>query len=524
MLSPLWSKPLSDSEYQELLRLREENKELKKQLQKIITTNSTLSSQIAELQEKLNILLAHMKKRNRKDFGQKSEKHNPRPAPPVMSQPVPNTADKKNSPRHKHILAQNVETIPVKHEVASENIPCPDCLTPRVRLSDQISYQLERFSHSIKQLQHLQEILSCPKCKNNITVAEKPCPPIPKGLAGPGLLAHTIVSKFADFTPLFRLERIYKREGATIPRSTLSDWILVSSLTLSPLVDLMKKNLLLSKVVKTDDSPLKIQDKEHSKKMRRGKMTVYIGDNNHPYNIFDFSADQSFARNKKFLENFTGFVQADAANGFDALFDDGSKVEVGCNSHARRGLFDCLPLYPKQVDVLLNIYSKIYDVEEEAKNKSASQRLALRQNKAKPLFEELKVKLQQAKKDLTPKDPFALAIAYSLKHWTALTRYLDDPDLDICNNASERAIKEFVLGRKNFLFVGSNAGGKAAAIHLSLVVSAKRNNIDPLVYLTDVLTKINTLKTSQLEQLLPDNWANAKAQEKLNKSPDNHPP
>jgi len=515
---------LSDSEYQELLRLREENKELKKQLQEIISANK-------DLQEKLDIIIAHMKKRNRKDFGQKSEKYNPRPAltvaPEILAETIALPSEetgKKKIRRPKHILTQNVETKIVEHKVKPEDIPCSLCSTDRTCIGSEITYQLERYSQSLKQLQHVQEVLACPKCKNNVIVAEKPCPPIPKGTAGPGLLAHTIVSKYADFSPLYRLERIYKREGATIPRSTLSDWILASSFTLTPLVDLMKKKLLLSKVVKTDDSPVKVQDREHKKKMRKGKMSVYIGDNKHPYNIFDFSPDQSFERNRKFLENFKGFVQADAAKGFDALFQDGSKIEIGCNAHARRGPFDCLELYPKQVDALLNIYGKIYDVEEEAKNKTAAEKLALRQTKAKPLFNELKEKLAEINKELTPNDPFAKAIAYTLRHWTALTRYLDDPDFDIDNNESERAIKDFVLGRKNYLFVGSDAGGTAAAVHLSLVVSSKRNNIDPLAYLTDVLTKINSLKTSQLEQLLPDNWAKAKAKEKSNQPANSRSP
>ena len=241
--------------------------------------------------------------------------------------------------------------------------------------------------------------------------------------------------------------------------------------------------------------------------MRKGKMTVYLGDKDHKSTVFDFSPDKSFAGNKEFLKDFTGYVQADAANGFDALFKDGSKIEVGCHAHSRRNYYECLPVETKSCNEILTIYGKLYDIEKDIKNKNPEERLKARQTKSRPLTNDLHVRLVELKDTLNPTNPLMEAINYTLNHWIALTRFLDDPDLEIDNNASERAIKRFVLVRKNRLFTGSDEGGRAAATHLSFMASCRRNDINPVAYLTDVFSRINTMKTSELDQLLPERWA-----------------
>jgi transposase len=508
---------MSDPERKELLRLRKENQKaltdnqrLAQLLQEALQGNTKLQQQLANLQDKLDILLTHIKTRNKRDFGRKTEKHNPRPAPSTVAKKIKDNTESDNSQsaHAKHILDLNKDlpTTSASYAVDPNHIQCPHCTIDTVPIGNEITYQLDRISQSLKRVQHEQEVRACPKCKRHVVTAEKPCPPIPKGLPGAGLLAHTIVSKFGDFTPLYRLEQIYKREGATVPRSTLSDWILASSLTVHALYERLKSKVLSSKVIQTDDTEIKIQDRKIEKKIRKGKMTVYLGDAKNPFTVFDFSANQSFERNKLFLKDFSGFVQADAATGFNALFADSSKIEVGCNTHSRRRYFECSHLHTDICLEVLDIYNKVYKVEDEIKGKTPEKRLAERQTTSKPLFDKLKVRLLELRPTIRPKDPLMDAIKYTLAHWVALTRFLDDPDFNICNNASERAIKQFVLARKNFLFAGSDDGGRAAAIHLSLVVSAKQNGIDPLAYMTDVLTRINSLKTSELDQLLPDRW------------------
>lgn len=512
---------MPDSGKQELQRLRNEHatalaenkrlqalvEQLTKQIGESLKANEELRQLLSDLQAKLDTLIVQQKKRNRRDYGKKTERYNPRPAVPDSKKDgTPKPRRRKNKDRLAQI--ENLPTEIVSHAVSDNERFCQDCKVDKVLIGEEVTYQLERIVNTMKRLQNVQEVLACPKCKSKVVVAPKPQPPFPKCLAAPGLLSHVIVSKYADFTPLYRLERIYAREGAPIPRSTLCDWVLAASLTLQPLRDLLQTRVLKSKVVRTDDTEVKILDRKTKKNIRRGKMTAYLGDDNNPYSIFDFSPNQSFDRNKKMFENFRGFVQADAAPGFDAIFEDGKCVEVGCNAHARRKFFECLHIYPDKAKDVLQIYKDIYDVEEEAreKHKTPDQLLLLRQEKSKPLFAILKDKLLEMQPSQLPKSPLSGAINYVLKHWTALTRHLADPDLNIDNNLTEQTIKDFVLARKNFLFVGSEEGGRAAATCLSILASAKRNKVEPWAYLKDIFTRINDLRTSQLEQLLPDVW------------------
>lgn len=503
------------SDQDELARLRKENAEQKKllakldkQLEQANEANKELRALMKDLQEKLDILIVQFKKRNRKDFGNKTERHNPRPA--ITEDTAVRLAKEKPAPKprnhSKHILSQNLTTEVVPHAVKPADAACPTCTVDTVFVRTEVTHQLERLAQTLIRLQHEQEVRACPKCKKYVVTAEKPCPPIPGSYAGPGLLADICVNKLADALPNYRQEKRYKRENATIPRSTQSDWMLAGSLTVEPLYELIKRRLLLSRIIQTDDSELKVQDRKHKRKMRKGKMTVYRGDENHKFVLFDFSPDQSFARNIAMLIEYVGIVQADAARGFDKLYEDGSKIEAGCNAHSRRRYYDALVVDPKNCNPVLDIYHALYDIEAEIKFLSPEERLAARQTRSKPLIAQLHAKILSLNESLNPTNPVMKAVEYTLNHWAALTRFLDEPALDIDNNAAEREIKDFVIDRKNFLFTGSNAGGKAIAILLTLIASAKRNKIDPRAYLTDVFTRINSMKTSELAQLLPDRW------------------
>ena len=515
---------MSDSDWRELQRLRSEHpaalaenrrlqaliEQLTQRIDESLKANEELRKILSELQAKLDTLIVQQKKRNRRDYGKKTERYNPSPAlRDGESDTTSLPARQKDDARLAQIESLPVEDIP--HVVADAERICPDCQVSKEWIGEEVTYQLDRIVSTMKRLRHIQEVLACPKCKRKVVVAQKPEPPFPRCLAAPGLLSHVIVSKFADFSPLYRLERIYRREGAPIPRSTLCDWILSASLTLTPLYDLLKARVLQSKVIGTDDTDMKVLDRKTEKNIRKGKMTAYLGDHNNPYNIFDPSPNQSFARNKDMLRDFKGFVQADAAPGFDAIFEDSDCIEVGCNAHCRRKFFECLVLCPDKIQGILKIYRDIYDIERKAKTSKVprDELLRLRQEEAKPLFDNLQAIFLYLQQTELPKSPLANAAGYALKHWIALTRYLDDPDLCIDNNATEQMIKDFVLARKNFLFMGSDAGAQAAAICLSVLISAKRNGIEPWAYLKDIFTRINDVRTSQLEQFLPDVWLKA---------------
>ena len=384
-------------------------------------------------------------------------------------------------------------------------------------VGNQLSHQLERITSTLKKLEHLQEVRSCQKCKQYIVTAEKPTPPIPGSYVGPRLLAYTVVGKLAYGLPLYRQSKMFKHERATIPRSTQCDWTLAAGRLLEPVWELMKVEVKKSKVVKTDDTEIKIQTPGRKGTMRKGIMTPYIGDKDHPYVVFDFSPDQSFNRNKAFFEDYSGMVQADAAPGFDAFFKDGSKIEVGCSAHSRRKYYEYLLTDPEDIDCLtaLDIYRELYLIEDVIAKKSPAEKLAIRRRKSKPLVKKLRTLLTGLQGKFPPTNGLMEAVDYTLKHWIALTRFLKNAALDIDNNACERAIKAFVLARKNFLFAGSDDGGRAAAILLSFIATCDMQGLNPIDYLSDVFSRINSLKVSDLPSLLPDRWAQAQKQMKV---------
>lgn len=507
---------------------------LQKNLHEALEGNADLAQQLKELQSKLNEVLLQIKNLNREKYGRKTEHHNnPRQAPPPESSELEdddtsddtpgsvatrlkNKATKEKRPRNhkKHINEQDLPEKEQKHFVKPEKLVCPYCQCETTFVKYVETSQLDRVINSLIRLKHKQEVRSCPKCKDYMVTAEKPCPPIPGGYGGPCLISSVVIDKFADGLPNYRQTKRFRRQNAIIPRSTQCDWVIASSLTIEPLWELLKREVLSSKVVQTDDSWVKVQDRSLKSKMRKGKITSYVGDKHHPLNFFDFSPSMSFDKNKQTLKDFKGFVQADAANGFDALFEkDSGRTEIGCSAHSRRKYWQCAQddAYEIICDEVLQIYRELYKIEKEIRNQDSEKRLAARQNKSKPLTDQLKEKVLGLQDSLPPTNPLMKAVNYTLNHWDALVRFLDDPDFEIDNNGCERTIKSWVLVRKNALFVGSDAGGKAAAIHLSFISSCNRLGIDPLEYLTDVLTRINSMKTSELDQLLPDRWARNRA-------------
>jgi transposase len=491
-------------------QLKESNRrsaELSKQLSESLAGQKDLRQQLKDLQEKLDILVVQFKKRNRKDFGSKTERHNPQRAPRKNSPAPPKAQPSKDDVSRKHIRNHNIPSDPVNHFVSEIDAVCPECKITTTFVGNKLSYQLDKLLHSVRYLEHQQEVRSCQKCKVYIVTAEKP--DHAHGQYTAALRADIITGRFGDGLPHNRQQKRFQREQVTVPRSTQSDCSLDTALTLELLYDLMTREVRKSPVINTDDPEIKIQDRKLKGRMRKGKMTVYVA-RKLKLTVFDFSPDQSFERNKAWFENVTACIQADAARGFDALFKDQSRTEVGCHAHSRRRYFDCLVIEPKLCKVILDIYEELYDVERDIKGKTPAERLAARRACSKPLIKKLRKEIVSLKAKLNPTHPLMSACEYTLNHWIALTRFLKNPNLHIDNNIAEQAMKDFVLMRKNSLFVGSDAGGRASAIHLSFMASCKANNINPVEYLTDVLTRINSMKTSELEQLLPNRWAQSR--------------
>jgi transposase len=344
-----------------------------------------------------------------------------------------------------------------------------------------------------------------------VIAAAKPAMPIAKGLPGPGLLAHLIVSKYDDHLPLHRLETIYQRQGRFLPRSTLCDWLLASGRLLRPLYDRLVFWVLLSRALHTDDTPVKLKDpKTHV--LSTARMWAYLGDAAHPYNVFDFTLNRKRDGPVTFLANYQGYLHADAFSGYDCLYLPDPETtqarifEVACNAHARRKFHEARTSDALRSHVALGYYRQLYELERAAKDFSEGQRLQMRQDLSVPILKKFRAWIEQAYAEVLPKSPMAEALGYARNNWAALIRYTESGQLDIDNNEAEREMKRIAIGRKNWLFVGSQQGGEMASVMMSFTSTCKRLCIEPWAYLQDVLTRLPTTPKEQLDELLPDRW------------------
>jgi transposase len=319
------------------------------------------------------------------------------------------------------------------------------------------------------------------------------------------------VQKFCDHLPLARQEKIFGRQGIELPRSTLTDWMLAIGQAVTPLVERMGELLKTSDILASDDTPLPWQN-GRAGKTTTARLWVWRGviDANKPLLVYQFTADRSGEHAAAFLIGWHGYLQADAYSGYDRNFIDGRIIEVGCMAHARRRYFEIAKnaKTPGFAHDIVQRIGALYAIEREAKERElpAPARYQLRQERAPPLLAALKERLEAHLPKVPPKGPLAEAIGYTLNHWTALNRYLDDGRLEIDNNAIERSIRPVAQGRANWLFVASERGGRAAAALYSLIESAKANGLNPYVYLRDVLTRLPVTKAKDIDSLLPHVW------------------
>jgi hypothetical protein len=341
--------------------------------------------------------------------------------------------------------------------------------------------------------------------------------PIDKGMPGPGLLAHILVSKYADHLPLYRQESISGRQGVKIPRSTSCDWMAACAELLRPLYDLMVASILQSLWLHTDDTPVKNLDHEPGT-TDKARFWIYYGDRNHPYNVFDFTVNRKRDGPQKFLADYHGYLHADAFTGYDALYLPGPRAgkepikEVACNAHARRKFHEAKLSDELRAHEALAYYAGLYELERAAKNLEFDddQRLRMRQDLSVVVLHQFKTWLDKERDQVLPKSPMAEAIGYALNNWTALIRYTEAGFLSIDNNVAEREMKRIAIGRKNWLFVGSANGGRTAAVLFSFTSTCHRLGIEPWAYLQDVLTRLPRTTVEQLPELLPDRWQAAR--------------
>lgn len=393
---------------------------------------------------------------------------------------------------------------------------CPDCGGALRQFGEDVSEQLERVPATFKVIRHVRPKFACNHCER-VVEASAPSRPIERGLAGPGLLAHVLMSKYGHHLPLYRQAEIFAREGVDLDRSTLAGWVGATSELLAPLVCALRDHVMAGQKLHADDTPVPVLAPGNGK-TKTGRLWTYVrddraaADETPPAVWFAYSEDRKGEHPRQHLKDFAGALQADAYAGFHHLYGGGRIYEVACWAHARRKFYEIHAIHasPTTTEALAKI-AALYATEEDIRGKPAELRREVRQSRAKPLIDELHKWMEKAARQLSPKSETAAAIRYSLSRWRALTRYLDDGQLEIDNNSAERALRVVALGRKNYLFAGSDTGGEHAAAIYSLVGSAKLNGIDPEHYLRTVLARIPEHPISRIADLLPWNLATLQA-------------
>ena len=389
---------------------------------------------------------------------------------------------------------------------------CPDCGGALRQFGEDVSEQLERVPATFKVIRHVRPKFACNHCEQ-IVEAPAPSRPIERGLAGPALLAHVLMSKYGHHLPLYRQSEIFAREGVDLDRSTLAGWVGATSELLAPLVAALRDHVMAARKLHADDTPVPVLAPGNGK-TKTGRLWTYVrddrpaGDVTPPAVWFAYSEDRKGEHPRQHLKNFTGALQADAYAGFHHLYGAGRIYEVACWAHARRKFYEIHALHPSPTtsEALARI-AALYAIEDEIRGKPAELRREVRQSRAKPILDQLHKWLEKAVRQLSPKSETAAAIRYSLSRWRALTRYLGDGRLEMDNNSAERALRVVALGRKNYLFAGSDTGGERAAAVYSLIGSAKITGIDPEHYLRTVLARIAEHPISRIAELLPWNLA-----------------
>ena len=407
--------------------------------------------------------------------------------------------------------------LPRQEEVHQPSCTCPNCGGAMRRLGEDVTEVLEYVPASFKVIRHVRPKLSCRICE---TIVQAPMPslPIERGRPGPGLLAHVLVAKYADHLPLYRQSGIYAREGVELERSTLADWVGRSAALLDPLVAALRKEVMASDVLHGDDTPVPVLAPGLGK-TKTGRLWAYVrdgrphGSDRPPAAAFFYSPDRKGEHPKAHLKSFKGILHADGYAGFNTIFETGLVTEAACWAHVRRKFFDVHAANgsPNAKDALDRI-GVLYGIEAGIRSKPPDERRRYREQQSLPLLAGLKAWLEATVPKLSGKSDLAAAMRYALNRWDALIRYAHDGRIEIDNNAAERSIRGIALGRKNYLFAGSDKGGERAAAIYSLIETAKLNGLDPEAYLRDILARIADHKINRVAELLPWNWSAAPSQ------------
>ena len=496
--------------------------------------NSQLHLKIDKLQEQLDKLLRQL-------YGRKSEKssktdktknnkdnNNDDKTDPGAGTGNKNNVQKSDSQKAKrkkppeHLFRETIH-----HDLPVEQKFCTTCNKTKSLVGTETSEQFEFIPAKLYVKEHVKYTYSCLCCISTVPIPEQP---ILGGLASPGLLADIIISKYDDSMPLYRQNQRFKRmDNVDIPESTLCDWVAKAAFWLEPVVKVMKEDSKCAIKLHSDDTTVPVLAKG---KTKLGRLWVYLSDgagndgvapvvindndnteqtnsvNTNKCTVYEYTPTRAAIWPLNFLSGFRGFLQADAYSGYNEAITKENITEVACMAHARRYFFDVAKAAKGEsiAHDALNQIAELYHIEQFCKNMPAFQRYRYRKKHSKPLLKKLYQWLKSTIKTLMPNTPISKAVNYMLNHWRALCNFLSNGYLDIDNNKAERAMRRVAIGRKNWLFAGSDEGGKRAAIIYSILETCKQNGINTFDYLKDVLTKLPSAKQSEIKNFTPYNW------------------
>jgi transposase len=435
---------------------------------------------------------------------------------PVNKEDLPADEAPDESPRRirKSRGRRNLENfgkLPVQehvYELSEAERACPCCGKQRKEIGADESWQLEYYPGHFERLHHVRKKYACVGCdaegdNPRIESAVKPAAAIDKGLPGPGLLSYITTCKFDMYLPLYRLENHFERQGFRISRSTQSIWCGDVADLVEPVYRRMIERVLQSHLIATDDTHMPMLAKD---KAIRAYMWVYIGDEDHPYNIYDFSTSRNREGPINFLGDYDQVLLADGYAGYNGVVTGNALVRAGCWLHLKRKFVEAERTAPEIALAVVESVRALYAIEHVSRALTPSERLKMRQEKSAPLVAALRDRLDRWKLELIPKHPMADAVNYALNQWQAMTTFLEDPAVPLDNNASEREMKRVVINRKNSLFVGNERGGRTMAILSSFTSTCRRLGIDSQLYLTQLITNLPVLKQDELDLWLPDVW------------------
>ena len=483
----------------------------------VSTLEQSLSIRTLEI-EQLKLQLAKLK---RMQFGRKSEKidrkieqietrledliaeegeaEERQPAPFVTRQKSVRQRLPEHLPREEHVLE------PVEQA-------CPACGGKLKPLGEDVSEQLEIIDAAFKVIRYVRRKKAC-ACCDCIVQAPAPSRTIERGIAGPGLLAHIAVSKFADHQPLYRQSVIGARKGVELDRSTMARWLGICGALVRPLVEALHRYVLATGKLHTDDTPMPVLSPGNGQ-TKTGRLWVYVRDDRNSGSVaapavwFAYSPNRQGQHPQTHLAGFCGVLQADAFAGYDKIYTDGRVTEAACMAHARRKIHDLhvRKATPTTIEALRRI-GELYAIEAQIRGQPPDLRQRIRQQQSRPLLDSLEVWLRERLLTLSTQSDTTKAINYMLNQWQALVYYCDDGTAEIDNNIAENALRGCCLGRKNFLFLGADSGGERAAAMYSLIGSARMNGLDPEAYLRHVFTHIADHPINRIDDLLPWNVA-----------------